>query len=121
MKKFIIFIIFVIIGYLVYDNFIKEKKVVNINASYVKSQESASADAPTISPRQFGHYEGTVKNIGDKTLSNLVITYLIDGQESEWEINSLAPGDSVNFVTKTVMLHHMDSAHYLKSVVYDKE
>jgi hypothetical protein len=27
----------------------------------------------------------------------------------------------VSFVTKTVMLHHMDSAHYLKSVVYDKE
>ena len=113
MKKLIIFIIFVVIGYLVYDNFIKEQKVVNINASYVKSQESASADAPTLSPRQFGHY--------DKTLSNLVITYIIDGQESEWEINSLSPGDSVNFITKTVMLHHMDSSHYLKSVVYDKE
>ena len=121
MKKFIIFIIFVIVGYLVYDNFIKEKETVNINASYVKSQESVSVDAPTLSPRQFGHYEGTVKNIGDKALSNLKITYLIDGQESDCEINSLAPGDSVSFVTKTVMLHHMDSAHYLKSVVYDKE
>jgi hypothetical protein len=121
MKKLIVFVIIVIIGYLVYDNFIKEKEVVNINASYVKSQESVSADAPTLSPRQFGHYEGTVKNVGDKSLSNLVITYLIDGQESDWEISSLSPGDSVNFVTKTVMLHHMDSAHYLKSIVYDKE
>jgi hypothetical protein len=121
MKKLIIFVVAVIVGYLVYDNFIKEKEVVNINASYVKSQESVSADAPTLSPRQFGHYEGTVKNIGDKALSNLKITYLIDGQESDCEINSLAPGDSVSFVTKTVMLHHMDSAHYLKNVVYDKE
>jgi hypothetical protein len=121
MKKFLIFVIIVIVGYLVYDNFIKEKEVVNINASYVKSQESASAEAPTLSPRQFGHYEGTVKNITDKALSNLKITYLIDGQESDWEISSLAPGDSVSFVTRTVMLHHLDSAHYLKSVVYDKE
>jgi CARDB len=120
MKKFIIFVIIVIVGYLVYVNFIKEKEAVNINASYIKTQESASVEAPTLSPRQFGHYEGTVKNIGDKALSNIKITYLIDGQESDWEINSLAPGDSVSFITKTVMLHHMDSAHYLKSVIYDK-
>lgn len=121
MKKFLIFILLVVAGYFVYDNFIEEKEVVQINASYTKAREAVDLDAPAINPRDFAHYEGTIKNISDKVLNNLVITYLIDAQESVCKINKLQPGEEINFSTEAVMLHHMDPAHYLKSVLYDKE
>ena len=121
MKKLLIFIVLVVAGYLVYTNFIKEKEVVKIDASYVKSRAGADINAPTISPKDYGHYEGTIKNISDKTLTNLIVTYLIDGQESEYKIDNLAPGREINFTTKTVMLRHANPPHYLKSVLYDKE
>jgi hypothetical protein len=120
MKKLLVFVVLVIAGYLVYDNFIKEKEVVQINANYNKMREAADLDAPAISPRDFAHYEGTVKNISDKVLNNIVITYLIDAQESKSVINQLEPGKEVEFKTEAVMLRHMDPAHYLKSVTYDK-
>lgn len=121
MKKFLIFVVLIVGGYLIYDNFLKEKEVVQINVSYIKAREAVDIDAPSISPRDFAHYEGTVKNISNKVLNNLVITYLIDAQESNFNVSKLEPGEEINFKTTTVMLHHMEPAHYLKSVVYDKE
>jgi hypothetical protein len=121
MKKLLIFVVMVVVGYLVYDNFIKEKEVVKINASYTKAREAVDIDAPAINPRDFAHYEGTVKNISDKVLNNLVITYLIDAQESVYKINKLEPGEEVNFKTESVMLRHMDPGHYLKNVAYSTE
>ena len=121
MKKFLILIILIVAGYFIYENFIKEKEVVQINASYTKAREAVDIDAPAINPRDFAHYEGTVKNISEKALNNLVITYLIDAQESKGTINRLAPGEEINFKTGQVMLRHMDPAHYLKDVTYEVE
>jgi len=119
MKKFLIFVMLVVAGYLVYDNFIKEKEIVQINASYAKAREAVDIDAPAIQPRDFAHYEGTAKNISEEVLSNVIITYLIDAQPSTASINKINPGEEVKFRTKEVMLRNMDPAHYLKSVEYD--
>lgn len=121
MKKFLIFIVLVVAGYFAYDNFLKEKEVVEIKASYNKARESVSLDAPSIQPRDFAHYEGTVKNISDETLNNIVINYLIDAQPSTAKIDKLEPGEEKNFSTNSVMLRHMEAAHYLKSVEYDEK
>lgn len=121
MKKFLILVILIVAGYFIYENFIKEKEVVQINASYTKAREVVDIDAPAINPRDFAHYEGTVKNISEKALNNLVITYLIDAQESKGTINRLAPGEEINFKTGQIMLRHMDPAHYLKDVTYEVE
>ena len=121
MKKLLVFVVLVVAGYFVYDNFIKEKEVVQISANYSKTREGVDLDAPAISPRDFAHYEGTIKNISDKVLNNIVITYLIDAQESKSEIGKLEPGKEIEFRTEPVMLRHMDPAHYLKSVTYNKE
>lgn len=121
MKKFLAFFVLVIAGYLIYDNFIKEKEMIKINASYNKTREAVDIDAPAINPRDFAHYEGTAKNISDKVLKSIVITYLIDVQISEATIDILQPGEEVNFRTKDVMLHHMDPSHYLKDVLFKNE
>lgn len=119
MKKFLIFIILIVAGYFAYDNFLKEKDAVEINASYNKTREAVDIDAPAIQPRDFASYTGTVKNITDEPLNNIVITYLIDAQPSTAKIDKLEPGEEKNFSTNTVMLRNMDPAHYLKSVEYD--
>ncbi len=121
MKKLLIFLLLVVAGYFVYDNFIKEKEVYQINASYIKSREGVDVDAPAINPREFAHFEGTIKNIRDKPMRNITILYLIDAQESKSEIEKLDAGEEKNFSTSTVMLRHMDPAHYLKSVTFDEE
>jgi len=119
MKKILIFVALVVGGYLIYDNFIKEKEVVQITASYSKAREAVDIDAPAIQPKDFAHYEGTAKNISDEVLSNVIITYLIDAQPSTASISKINPGEEIKFKTTAVMLRHMDPAHYLKSVEYD--
>jgi hypothetical protein len=119
MKKFLVFVLLALAGYFAYDNFIKEQEVVEINASYNKIRESVSLDAPSIQPRDFSHYAGTIKNISDETLNNIVINYLIDAQSSVAKIEKLNPGEEKNFTTNPVMLRNMDPGHYLKSVEYD--
>ena len=106
-------------GYFAYDNFIKEKEVVEINASYNKVRESVNIDAPALQARDFAHYAGTIKNISDESLNNIVVTYLIDAQPSTANIDKLEPGEEKNFTTNPVMLRNMDPSHYLKSVEYD--
>jgi len=119
MKKFLVFVLLVVAGYFAYDNFIKEKDVVEINASYNKVRESVNIDAPALQARDFAHYAGTIKNISDEILNNIVVTYLIDAQPSIANIDKLEPGEEKNFTTNPVMLRNMDPSHYLKGVDYD--
>lgn len=119
MKKFLIFIVLGVAGYFAYDNFLKEKDAVEINASYNKTREAVNIDAPAIQPKDFASYAGTIKNITDETLNNLVLTYLIDAQPSTVTIDKLEPGEEKSFTTTSVMLRHMNPGHYLKDVTYD--
>lgn len=119
MKKFLIFIVLVVAGYFAYDNFLKEKDAVEIKASYNKTREGVNLDAPSIQPRDFASYAGSIKNITNETLNNIVITYMIDAQPSTATIDKLEPGEEKSFTTNSVMLRNMDPGHYLKDVTYD--
>lgn len=120
MKKLFIFLVLIVAGYFAYDNFFAEKKLYEINDSYNKQRESVSIDAPSIQPRDFAHYSGTIKNVSDKTLSNVVINYLIDAQPSSAVIGNLEPGETKEFNSSVVMLRHIDPSHYLKEVTFDE-
>ena len=119
MKKFLIFALLIVAVYFAYDILLKEKEVVQINASYNKTREAVDIDAPAIQPRDFAQFEGTIKNISDETLNNIVVTYLIDAKPSTANIDKLEPGEEKNFTTNPVMLRNMDPSHYLKDVTYD--
>lgn len=121
MKKFLVFILLVVAGYFTYQYLIKEKEVYQIKDTYSKMREGVNIDAPSISPREFAHYEGTFKNISDKVLTNVVISYLIDAQVSEAKISRVEPNEEVQFKSDAVMLRHIDPPHYLKEVIYDNE
>lgn len=121
MKKFFIFILLIAVGYFAYEYLIKEKEVYQIKDTYSKMREGVDLDAPSISPRDFAHYEGTIKNVSDKVLTNVVITYLIDTQVSEAKIAKIEPNEEIPFQTNAVMLRHMDPPHYLKEVTYNRD
>jgi hypothetical protein len=119
MKKILIFAVLIVASYFAYDSFLKQKDPVEIKASYNKLRESVDIDAPAIQPRAFASYTGTIKNITDETLNNIVVTYLIDAQPSTANIDKLEPGEEKNFSTTSIMLRNIDPGHYLKEVTYD--
>lgn len=121
MKKFLIFVILVVAGYLVYNNLIKEKEVLEVRGSLVKIKEGVNIDAPAIQPRTWGHIEGKVKNISEDNLKNIEIIYKINGKESVAKLSELAPGEESNFKTERVMLTSYEASHFLEKVTYTKE
>jgi len=121
MKKFLIFIILVAAGYFAYDNFIKEKLPYEIKDSYNKQREGVDIENPAIQPRDFASYQGTIKNLSEKPLTNIVINYLIDAKPVSVKIDRLEPGEEKDFKTNSIMLLHMDAAHHLTEVTFDKQ
>ncbi len=122
MKKFLIFLVLIAACYFGYYYFLKEKIYYEITQeSYSKQRESVSIEGPAINPRDFAHYEGTIKNVSDKTLRNIVINYLIDAQPSSVTIEKLEPGEAKEFRSSDVMLRHMDPSHYREEVTFDIE
>jgi hypothetical protein len=118
MKKLFIFLVVAAAGYLVYDNFVKEKEVIHVEGSLVRVQASASLGAPGVTARNYGHAEGTVKNITDEVVKNIVINYMIDRQISSTTIPQLNPNEEVKFKTNQVMIRVMEPPFYLESVKY---
>jgi hypothetical protein len=121
MKKLFIFLALAVVGYLVYDNFVKDKEVIHVEGSLIRLQVSASLDAPGVSARNYGHAEGTVKNMTDKVVKNIVINYLIDRQLSSTRIAQLNPNEEVKFRTNQVMIRVMEPPFYLESVKYEEQ
>lgn len=81
MKKFLVLVLLLVGGYFVYDNFIKEKELVSVKANYVKNRESVDVNAPALQARDFAHYEGSLINVSEETLTNITVTYLIDAKK----------------------------------------
>ena len=119
MKKLFIFLAVAVAGYLVYDNFVKEKEVIHVEGSLVRVQQSASLEAPGVTTRNYGHAEGTAKNMTDKVLTNIVINYMIDRQISSTTIPQLNPNEEVKFRTNQVMIRVLEPPFYLESVKHE--
>ncbi len=119
MKKLFIFIVLFAAGYLVYDNFLKEKEILEVRGNLVKMKEGANIDAPSIQPRTWGHIEGRVKNLSDSEVHNIEIIYKINGRESSARVSKLAAGEEINFKTEKVMLNSYEASHFLEKLSFD--
>ncbi len=120
MKKLFIFLAAVVVAYLIYDNFIKAKELIHVEGELARVQQSASLEAPGVTARNYGHAEGTVKNMTDKVVKNVVINYMIDRQISSTTIPQLNPNEEVKFKTNQVMIRVMEPPFYLESVKYEE-
>jgi hypothetical protein len=119
-KKLFIFILLVAAGYLVYEYVIKEKTVLEIKADKsVSTEHSMDIDAPALSPSRFGSVKGTVKNVSDKTVTNIVLRYKLNTEPVEAYIDQLEPGETKNFSTESVMLKHAEVTFFLEEMSYE--
>lgn len=120
MKKFLIFVLIVAAGYFGYDYFIKEKQVLEIKAEKsLSTAHSMDIDAPAISPSRSGAVAGTVKNISDKVVTNILLKYQMDSKPVEARIDKLEPGETKSFSTQSVGLRYADPSFFLEEVTYD--
>lgn len=120
MKKLFIFLAAIVAVYLIYDNFVKKHDVIHVDGNLVRIQESASLDAPGVTARNYGHAEGTAKNMTDKVVKNIVINYMIDRQLSSTTIPQLNPDEEVKFKTNQVIVRVMEPPFYLESVKFEE-
>jgi len=120
MKKFLLLILICAAGYFLYDNFIKEEKVLDIKANKsISASYSADINAPALSSTKTGTIEGTVKNVSDKPVTNIILKYKFDTKPAEARIDRLEPGETKNFSTQSIMLLHDSPSFYLEEMSYE--
>jgi len=119
-KKFIIFILLVAGGYFAYEYLIKEKTVLEINADKsITTQHSMDIDAPALAPAKFASVQGTVKNVSDKTVTNILLKYKLNAKPVEARIDQLEPGETKNFSTQSLRLTHVEVTFFLEEMSYE--
>jgi hypothetical protein len=119
-KKFIIFILLVVGGYFAYQYLIKEKTVLEIKADKsITTEHSMDIDAPALSPTRFASIHGTVKNVSNKTVTNIVLKYKLNAQPVEARIDQLEPGETKNFSTKSLRMTHVEVTFFLEDKSYE--
>jgi hypothetical protein len=120
MKKFLVLVLIVAGGYFVYEYVIKEKPALEINASKsITTNYSSDIDAPALAPKKYGSVQGTVKNISDKSVTNIFLKYKLNAQPLEARIDRLEPGEVKNFSTQRVMLTYSEVTFFLDEMSYE--
>jgi hypothetical protein len=119
-KKLIILILLVAAGYFAYEYLIKEKTALEINADKsISTQYSMDADAPALAPAKFANIQGTVKNVSDKTVTNVLLKYKLNAQPVEARIDRLEPGETKNFSTQSLRMTHVEVTFFLDEMSYE--
>jgi len=120
MKKFLVLILIGAAGYLAYEYLIKEKPVLEINENkIISTSNSMDIEAPALMPSHSGYVQGTVKNISDKVITNIVLKYNMDGKPVEAVIDRLEPGEQKNFSTQSVMVRSANASFYMLEMSYN--
>ena len=120
MKKLLVFVLLVAAGFVVYKYVLKEKPVLEINADKsISTQYSDNIEAPALAPGRSGLVQGTVKNVSDNEVTNIVLTYKLNAEPVEARIDRLEPGETKNFSTQSVMLRHAEVTFFLDNMSYE--
>ena len=120
MKKLLVFVLLVVAGYFAYNYLIKEKTVLEVKADKsISTQHSMDVDAPALAPKRYGSVQGTVKNVSDKVVTNIVLRYKLNAEPVEARVDQLEPGETKNFSTQSIMLVHSEVTFFLEEMTYD--
>ena len=120
MKKLLIFILLAVGAYFAYEYLLKDKTVLEIKADKsISTEHSMDIDAPALSPSKFASVQGTVKNVSDKTVTNIVLKYKLNAQPVEASIDQLEPGETKKFTTQSVRMTHVEVTFFLENMSYE--
>lgn len=120
MKKFLIIILIGAAGYFAYEYLLKEKPVLDIKAKKVISRSySMDIEAPNLNMPVYGSIQGTVKNISDRVITNIVLKYKMGIQPVEAAIDHLEPGEQRDFTTPGIVIRNTGDSFYLEEMSYN--
>lgn len=119
MKKLLLIIFIGAAGYFAYEYLIKEKPVLEIKADkFITTSNSMDIEAPVLSPPTYGAIQGTVKNISDKVVTNILLKYKLDAKPVEASIDRLEPGEERNFSTPNIIIRNAGAPFFLEEMSY---
>lgn len=120
MKKLLIFIILIAGGFFGYKFLLEKKTVLEIKADKnITTQNSMDVNAPAMNSTRYGKIDGTVTNVSDDAVSNIVLKYKLNAKPVEARIDRLEPGESKNFSTQSIMLTHYEVTFFLEDMIYE--
>ena len=120
MKKLLVLIIIVAGAYFAYQYLLKDKSVLEIKADKsITTEHSMDVDAPAISPAKFASVQGTVKNVSEKTVTNIVLKYKLNAQPVDARIDQLEPGETKKFSTQSVRMTQVEVTFFLEDQSYN--
>ena len=121
MKTLIIIIILAVGGYFGYQKYIVNPNAVKVTGNIQVSQQgNFNINAPRVSgPLYVATISGTATNTTGKSLKNILIQYFISGESSSAMIFDLAPGQQVNFTTKSIKTRGSNPPFNLEQVIFD--
>jgi hypothetical protein len=120
MKKLLLIILIGTAGYFAYEYLLREGTVLEIKADKsVSISNSMDMEAPVLNPPRHGSVQGTVKNISDKAVSNILLKYKLDGKDVEALIYHLEPGEEKRFSTQNISIRSAGAPFYLEKMSYE--
>jgi hypothetical protein len=123
MKKFIIMLFIISLGVAGYFFLKPEEQLIEIVKAQVELQQIGGGmnfETPSVTQRRFAaRIKGTIKNISDKELKNIVLAYKLGNKTVTTNISSLEAGKSKSFVTDRYETPNRTPKMELISVEYE--
>jgi hypothetical protein len=120
MKKLLVLIVILAGAYFVYHYFYN-KSFLEVKETVIVSQASGlDIHAGPTPPLKYAYIEGTIKNNGDKSLSDVLIIYTIGYDTVSAMVGYLMPGGSAVFNTNSIRVRSANPQYTLKDIKYDK-
>ncbi len=119
MNKFLILLALIAAVYFIYSNYYNQKPY-EIKENIVVTQSSGmdinSGPSP---PPKYAHIEGTIKNVSDKNLINIIITYTVGYDTINAVVNFLPANQSSSFKTTSCGVRNANPQYSFEDVKFD--
>jgi len=122
MRINLLVIIVLLFSFLTACDLLKNEEIVILNDQLTSSVNSSfDIEAPQISqPLKEASVKGTVQNVSDKILKNIVITYKIARGKVTAKISLLKPNQTSNFTTSIYKTKRSTPEYELESITYSE-
>lgn len=121
MKKIIIILIILAVGYFIYKNYYTYSPIEIKDWLIVTHHSSLDINSASVTPPpSFGHIEGTLENKGEKALTSILIIYSVGLDTLYAGVGFLLPGSMADFKTSSTRVRSASSDYSLIEVKYSE-
>jgi hypothetical protein len=120
LNKLLVIISICLVSYFFYAYVINTKTVLQISAHKTTTMGySMDINAPPLERCEYGAVQGTIKNLSNKVVKNIVLEYKLNTEQVQVKIDQLSPGEVKNFSTQNVALRNSEVTFSLEEKSYE--